>query len=264
MINPKMYQHFPRIIFACITLYSNNLLAEGKLTLTSGVDYSSGKYGQSQSTEIICVPIIAKYEFANTTFKLNVPWLQITGPGDVVGGVSSPIVVGNSNRPITTESGLGDIVLTATQSILQTNETNPLLLDLTGKIKFGTASTSKYLGTGENDYTIDLEAYKILNKSLTIFWDVGYKLMGDSAELKLNNIWLASAGLSYKFSAADSFGIMADIRQATQNTSQPLRELTIFAMHKFNANYKMQAYLTHGYSDASADWGGGLMLGMVF
>jgi len=43
-----------------------------------------------------------------------------------------------------------------------------------------------------------------------------------------------------------------------------LRELTIFATHKFNERYKLQSYLTHGYSDSSADWGGGVMLGVVF
>ena len=58
--------------------------------------------------------------------------------------------------------------------------------------------------------------------------------------------------------------MMADIKQATMNTSQPLRELTIFITHKFNANYKLQTYITHGYTDASTDWGGGAMLGWTF
>jgi hypothetical protein len=251
-------------ILTCFTLHSNQIYAESKLSLTSGVDYSSGKYGQSQTTEITCIPFIAKYEFDNTTLKLTVPWLQITGPGDVVGGTTAPVVIGTSNRPITTESGLGDIVFTATQTILQTKESNPFILDVTGKVKFGTASAARYLGTGENDYTLELNAYKVLNKTVTLFGDIGYRRMGDSTELKLNNVWLGSAGLSYKLFSSTNLGIMADLKQATQNTSQPLRELTIFATHKFNEHYKLQSYLTHGYSDSSADWGGGVMLGVVF
>lgn len=253
-----------KLLISSLFFTSSNLYAESKLSLTSGIDYSSGKYGQTQSTKIYCIPLIAKYEIENTTLKLTVPWLQITGPGDVVGGVGSTVVVGNSNRPITTESGLGDIVFSATQTILQTKQTNPLLIDLTGKIKFGTASESKYLGTGENDYTIMLEAYKTLNKSLTLFGDIGYKRMGDSAELNLNNVWIGSAGLSYKLNNANSLGVTADIRQATQNTSEPTRELTIFSSHKFNSQYKIQTYLTHGFSTSSADWGGGVMLGVSF
>jgi hypothetical protein len=250
-------------ILSCFT-FPNITYAEGKLSLTSGVDYSSGNYGRPQTTEITCVPFITKYESGNATLKLTIPWLQITGPGDVVGGVGAPIVIGNSNRPITTESGLGDIAFSVTQTILQKNETNPFILDVTGRIKFGTASAARYLGTGENDYTIELNAYKVLGKAVTLFGDVGYKRMGDSAELKLNNVWLGSAGLTYKFNPSTNLGVMADLRQATQNTTQPLRELTIFATHKFNENYKLQSYLTQGYSDSSADWGGGVMLGVTF
>ena len=147
------------IALCTLMLLPNLSQAEGAFSLTSGVDYSSGKYGQSQSTDITYIPLIAKYETDSTTFKLTVPWVKIRGPGDVVGG-NAPIVLGKSNRPVTTESGLGDIVFAATQTIAQFGETNPLLLDLTGKVKFATGSRSKGLGTGENDYTIMLDAYK--------------------------------------------------------------------------------------------------------
>lgn len=237
--------------------------AEGKFSLTSGVDYSTGKYGQSQSTDITYIPFIAKYDTGDTTLKLTVPWVKITGPGDVVGG-NAPIVIGTSNRPITTESGLGDVVFSATQTIAQFGESNPLLLDLTGKVKFATASSSKRIGTGENDYTAELDGYKTINKSTTLFGDIGYKKLGDPTGVNLNNVWYGSAGFAYKFNPATSVGMMADIRQATMNTSQPLRELTVFLTHKFTANYKLQSYLTSGNTNASSDLGGGLMLGWMF
>jgi hypothetical protein len=251
------------LLVSTISIFSISSYAEDKLSLTSGVDYSSGKYGQSESTEITYVPFIAKYETGNTTLKLTVPWVKITGPGDVVGG-NTPIVLGSSNRPITTESGLGDIVLSATQTIAQFGEHNPLLLDLTGKVKFATASSAKSLGTGKNDYTIELDGYKAMNKTVTLFGDVGYKKLGDPSGINLNNVWYGSAGFAYKYSPATSAGMMADIRQATMNTSQPLRELTIFLTHKFNTNYKLQTYLTSGNTDASTDLGGGLMLAWTF
>lgn len=251
------------LLVSTISLLPLISYAEGKLSLTSGVDYSSGKYGQSQSTDITYIPFIAKYDTGNTTLKLTVPWVKISGPGDVV-GTDTPIVLGSSNRPIMTESGLGDVVFSATQTIAQLGEHNPLIFDITGKVKFGTASSSKGLGTGENDYTIELDAYKSINTVVTLFGDVGYKKLGDPSSINLNNVWYGSAGFAYKLSPATSTGMMADIRQATTNTSQPLRELTVFLTHKFNASYKLQSYLTTGNTDASADWGGGLMLGWTF
>lgn len=250
-------------LLTALILQTHLAHAEGVFSLTSGVDYSTGKYGQSESTDITYIPFMAKYETEDTTLKLTVPWLKITGPGDVVGG-EAVVVLGKSNRPITTQSGLGDIVFTATRSIAKLGETQPLILDITGKVKFATASVSKGLGTGKNDYSIMLDAYKPLNNSVTLFGDVGYKVMGDPKGVNLNNVWFGTAGLSYKLSPTSSAGMMADMHQATQNTSDPLRELTLFLTHKFNAQYKLQSYITHGYSDVSTDWGGGVMLGWVF
>jgi hypothetical protein len=262
-MNYKITLKITNLLISTISLLPLASYAEGKLSLNSGVDYSTGKYGQSESTDITYIPFIAKYDTGNTTLKLTVPWVKITGPGDVVGG-NTPIVIGTSNRPTTTESGLGDIVFSATQTIAQFGEHNPLLIDLTGKVKFATASSSKGLGTGENDYTAELDAYKSIYTAVTLFGDIGYKKLGNPSGINLNNVWYGSAGFAYKLSPATSAGMMADIRQATMSTSQPLRELTVFLTHKFNANYKLQSYLTGGNTDASTDLGGGLMLGWTF
>lgn len=262
-MNYKIKLKITSLLISTISFLPITSYAEGKLSLTSGVDYSSGKYGQSRSTDITYIPFIAKYETDNTTLKLTVPWVKITGPGDVVGG-NTPIIIGSSNRRTTTESGLGDIVFSATQTIAQFGEHNPLLLDLTGKVKFATASSSKGLGTGENDYTVELGAYKSINTAATLFGDIGYKKLGDPSDINLNNVWYGSVGFAYQLSPANTAGMMADIRQATIDTSQPLRELTLFLTHKFNANYKLQSYLTTGNTDASTDLGGGLMLAWTF
>ncbi len=248
---------------AFLATISTQAHSEGMFSLTSGVDYSSGKYGQSQSTDITYIPFIAKYETDVATVKLTVPWLQITGPGDVI-GADGALVLGSSNKKITTESGLGDIVLSATRTVANLGETHPLTLDLTGKIKFATASSSKGLGTGENDYVVELDAYKPLGKPVTLFGGVGYKRMGDPSGVNLNNVWLGSLGLSYKVNASTSAGIMADYRQKTLDSSDPLREVTAFFAHKLSPQYKLQSYITHGYSNVSTDWGGGVMLGWIF
>lgn len=262
-MNNKINIYITGAILTVLSFQPRLTHAEGVFSLTSGVDYSTGKYGQSESTDITYIPFMAKYENDDTTLKLTVPWLTIRGPGDVVGG-DVPVVLGKSIRPITTQSGLGDIVFSATRTIAHFGDTNPLILDITGKVKFATASVSKGLGTGENDYSVALDAYKPINTSITAFGDVGYKVMGDPSGINLNNVWFGTAGLSYKINPSSSAGFMVDARQPTQNTSDPLRELTVFLSHKFNTHYKLQSYITHGYSDASTDWGGGVMLARTF
>lgn len=151
-----------------LSAHATTTLAEGVFSLTSGVDYSTGKYGQSQSTDITYIPLVTKYETDATTVKLTVPWVQITGPGDVV-GADAILVRGNSSQKKRTESGLGDVVFTATHTIANIGENRPLILDLAGKIKFATASRTKGLGTGENDYAIGLDAYKPIGRLTTLF-----------------------------------------------------------------------------------------------
>ncbi len=253
-----------KIILIYLLSYAAAIPAAGNLTLTTGVDYSSGKYGQSESTDITYIPIIAKYEINNDVFKLTVPWLQIRGPGNVIGGDSTTIVLGKSNRPITVQSGLGDVVVSGTHRMGEIGDIHPFVFDLTGKIKFATASASKGLGTGENDYSLQVDSYKPITTSTTLFGDIGYKYMGDPDGISLNNVWFGSAGLSYKIDPASTVGIIADYRQATQNTTQSLRELTVFISHKFKDQYKLQSYITHGYTDSSTDWGGGVMFGWMF
>ena len=91
--------------------------------------------------------------------------------------------------------------------------------DLTGKIKFGTASESQGLGTGKNDYTLELDAYKPVSDHAIGFAGLGYKKMGDPRGTNLRNVWLGSIGVSYKINPLTNLGIMADYRQKTLETS---------------------------------------------
>ena len=228
-------------------------------SFTTGLDYSSGKYGQTDTTDITCIPFTGKVEFDRTTLKLTVPWIQIVGSGAVTGGANNQIVLGSSKGVRTRESGLGDIVTSATYSLIESSEYQ-FVLDITGKVKFGTASYTKGLGTGENDYTIETDAYKTFNK-LTLLGTIGYRALGDPAQINLNNVWFTSLGAGYKIDASNSAGAYVDLRQATSTTGTNLREYTAYYVHKFNSQYKLQSYLVYGDTRSSADWGGGLMLG---
>jgi hypothetical protein len=234
----------------------------GAFSFTTGVDYSSGKYGQADTTDITCIPFTGKYEIDRLTFKLTVPWIQIVGTGAVTGGDNNIIVLGKSSIARTRQSGLGDIITSATYSIIESPE-NKFLLDLTGKVKLGTASYTKGLGTGQNDYTAQADAYKTFNKT-TLFGTLGYRVLGDPEYINLNNVWFASLGAAYKFDISNSAGAYIDLRQATSDAGTNLREYTVYYVHKFNPQYKLQTYLVHGDTRSSADWGGGLMIGYTF
>lgn len=230
---------------------------------TSGLDYSSGRYGSAQTTEIWYLPITARLERQRWTFKLTLPYVRMTAPsgGAIIGydANGTPIRAGSGQR--VTQSGPGDVVAAATYSLLERED---LLLDVTGKVKFGTASLSKGLGTGENDFGLGLDAYFPTGGATTPFLNLGWKAPGNPAGQTLRNTWQAGAGVAHKFSPTWSGGALFDWRSAASDGATPQRDLTLYAVYKADADWKLQGYTYTGFSDASADYGLGLMASWGF
>jgi hypothetical protein len=232
---------------------------DAKYGLITGLDYSIGKYGQSENTYIKYVPLTGKLELERWLFRVTVPWVQIDGPSGATGGDSKIILTNNANRR-TSESGLGDIVASATYTAIQSSK-HKLILDVGAKVKFGSASFKRGLGSGENDYSLQIDAYKLFDK-LTFLGTAGYRKLGDPAGIDLNNVWFGTLGAVYKFDPTNNAGIFLDLRQASTDYSTSIREYTLFYSHRFNPTYNLQSYISAGDTLSSVDIGGGVMLGV--
>jgi len=246
---------------AMIVVSAPAVAGDSNFSLTTGLDYSSGKYGGTQSTDILYIPLTGRYETGRWAFQLTVPYVRITGPGNVTQGG----IVLRTAQPAhrTTEEGLGDVVAGATYNAYSESGPNPLLIDLTGKVKFGTADEKKGLGTGVDDYSAQVDVYKTIGK-FTALGTVGYKVMGDAPGLRLDNVFYGSVGGVYKFSELTSGGLILDMRQKVTSTGVSQRGATAFVSHKINQDWKAQGYVVSGFSDASPDWGGGAMITRSF
>ncbi len=238
--------------------------AGNQITLTTGVDYSSGNYGGTADTDILYIPVVGKYETGPWTLKLTVPYLRITAPsgGTVVSVDANGRTLRNSVGPRTTESGMGDVVAGLTYNALTDNATGTIV-DVTGKIKFGTADETKGLGTGEADYALQADAYKTYGKT-TALATLGYRIMGDPAGYNLKDVWYGSVGGAYKFSGDTSGGLILDLRQPTTSTGEQMREVTAYMTQKLGGGYKLQLYGLTGFTNASPDWGMGAMISVSY
>ena len=209
----------------------------------------------TQSTDTTYIPVIGRYETDAWLFKVTVPYVSITGPGTVVGG-DRPTVIQGAGTARRTESGVGDVVGAVTWSAIQTEG---FFLDLTAKVKFATGDEAAGLSTGKNDYSVQIDAFKPFG-SVTPFVGVGYRKYGDPVGLDLRNALFASAGVSWKASAKMSLGLSVDYRDAIVANKDPIVEATPFLSWKFDDRNKVQVYAVHGFTDASTDWGGGVLL----
>ncbi len=236
---------------------------DGLLSATTGFDYSRGKYGSSTATTILYVPFTAKFEHGRWSAKATLPYLEISSPGTVVGGGADVVVIGTSqNSQRSTASGMGDVVTALSYSVLE-GEIYGLFLDVTAKIKLPTADDQAGLGTGKSDRTVVTDFFRSFGR-FTALGSLGYKDTGKPAGLGLNNVWFGGVGCAWKFSPATSAGVLWDIRQPSRAGVEGARDLTVYMTHKLTDTVKMQLYSYRGFSNASADLGGGAMVTLSF
>lgn len=245
----------------------------GHVTASVGTDYSAGKYGTSFETDIWDVPLSVGYQADRWSVKLTVPFISISGANDVIPGIGR---VKNSNPhgrgrgkgnsgggvmppPVTetsgSASGLGDVVAQASYGLVRDDAAN-FGLDVTGKIKIGTADENKGLGTGKNDYGLGLGAYKGFG-AWTLFADAGYTKYGSSTYIPLHGGWNGDLGAGYKLDDANTIGAYYYYRQKISDYGYQLSEGTAYWDHKFGDSLRLQAYALAGFSNGSPDWGAG-------
>lgn len=246
----------PTILAALLAALPAPAPAEpGQFKLLAGLDYSSGRYGASEATQVWALPLSVKYSRGPAVWKLSVPYLRMTAPVGTT--TSGGEVTAGAGQRITT-SGWGDAIAGLTWSLWD-EPRHGLLLDLGGKIKLGTGSVAKGLSNGENDYSLFADAYFPAG-ALTPFATLGRRWPGAPPGLDPKPVWYGTLGLNWKQSAADSLGAMLDYRAATYAGNDPRRELTAYWARKFSPEWKLQTYAVAGAGDASPDWGLGVML----
>jgi hypothetical protein len=77
------------IIGNCNPIYANSF------SVSAGFDFTSGKYGGSSTTDIWYVPFTGRYDYKDLSFRIIVPYLDLTGPGNILGPGIGGINIGD-------------------------------------------------------------------------------------------------------------------------------------------------------------------------
>lgn len=257
------------ILLPALLLAATAAQAEDGFSLGIGADYSSGNYGTDTTTEIFSVPVTARFNAGNWTYKASVPWMRVDGDPNVVPGLGSVVNLNPQGRgrgrgdivdPVVddtsgTASGIGDLRLAATYSF---DTGGPLGIDVTGNAKIATADEDKGLGTGANDYGVAVDLYRDFDGTV-LFGGAGYTALGDSTYIDVDSVLNANVGVSRR-AGNGSIGAMYDWREAASVSADDRSEITGFYSFPAGARSKMQVYATGGLSDGSPDWGAGVSL----
>jgi len=231
--------------------------AGADLRFSTGIEYSTGKYGGSDDIEELYVPFTFRVGLDRVGFRLTAPYLSVTAPDDTVITEPGTDPLPGSGETVT-ESGLGDVIGALTLYDVYVSDSANFVIDVTGKIKFATADETKGLGTGENDYTLQFDAYRFFDR-FSLQGSAGYRLRGDPPGYNLDDVLLASVGGAYLASDNTMVGMYFDYRESSISGVDDIQELSGFASFRLGRAWRMELYAFTGLTDSSTDFGGGIL-----
>jgi len=229
-------------------------------TFGIGAEYTTGDYGTSRDTDIWYFPVTLGYETERNRVALTVPYVSVDGPGTAVPGPGRGAGVRSGFAPVDDRrrSGLGDILLEGSHNLVSESP-DSARLDLTGKIKFGTAERDEVLGTGEDDVGVQLDAERNFGAN-GVFGTIGYLFTGEPPGTDYRNVAYGTLGAQHRFGGGTRFGAALDGQQAIARGTPSALEMRVFLSGRTDARTEVTGYALRGLRDGSPDWGAGVLV----
>ena len=225
-----------------------------------GAEYSEGDYGTGETSRSWYIPLGWRYRGGDFSTSITVPYLIVEGSSLVTAGGTplSPSGMGGggggaggggggTTNTTRYDSGLGDVVVSASYQLLS-ESSHALWLGTTAKVKFGTADESKALGTGENDYTLQLEAARG-----ALYGYAGYRVIGDTASVDYNDVAFAGVSLNMPLGKMSEWSVGYYAEEASVTGMDDVQEATLSVGGEFSKGLDYSLYYIAGLSDGSAD-----------
>lgn len=227
------------------------------LSLTSGVDFSSGRYGGAVKTDILVVPLSVRARKGRIRASATLPWLRIKGPITIVGGgEDGPIVIDpNGPAPRRVREGLGDASF-GLDYVIPSRGLGGIEVALGARFKLPIAARG--LGTGKADFGLVADISRPIGK-LSPFLTLGYRMPGDPSGFELRNSATVSAGTSVTFGKLVAIGSY-DYSGATSPLSFDSHSVFGALSAPLTDRVVLTGYGTVGLSRGAPDHGLGLLL----
>lgn len=247
--------------------------AETTLRLSTGVDYSSGKYGGTQKTDVIVAPFSAKVSSGAWSLRATVPVISIKGPSSFVivedaGGSTSGSTPGGSgsNGEVTagaaatrkTTTGVGDLSLSGAYTFDGLVGADSYL-ELVGRVRLPTGDEAKGLSLGVTDYATTAEL-GVAGKTTGAYILGGRRFNKDAKGLDRVDGWQAEVGGWLRASESTVVGGSVDWRESSVRNGKDVSEASAYVSYKLTDAVRVGATASAGLTDGAADYGVGLNL----
>jgi hypothetical protein len=229
------------------------------LSLTTGADFSSGRFGAPADTDILVVPVSLRARKGPIRITATLPYLRLDGPANIVGGgEGGPIVIDpNAPTPRRVREGLGDLSLGVDYS-LPSAALGGFQVDLGVRVKLPTSARGRGLSTGKTDIGLVADISRTVGK-VSPFLTLGYRMPGDPDGFDLRNTATVSAGASVTLGRLVAIGAY-DYAGATSSLSFESHSLFGALAAPVGKQVTLTGYGSIGLSRGAPDYGVGLLV----
>lgn len=249
-------RHWQRTVAAALAVLFTTPVTAADLSVETAPEFTTGKYGDTVATDVASVPITARWRDDRISLKAKLPYLAVTGPGDVVADIGP---LGSREKRRKTERGIGDLTLTGAYGIAR-NVGGLLDLDLATAVKLPTASARRGLGTGQTDFAIELDLAMPILPTLSFDATAGRRFIGDPAGVQLRDVLYGSAQVTLDLTERFAFGIEASGQQRVTADGRPIIEAAVFADYRLSPEISIGAQVFRGFTRDSVEIGIGLSI----
>lgn len=234
------------LAFAAILAAAPAWPQDTPLSFSVGLEQASGDYGGNVDLADTYLPLTLRYETNRMSFRVTVPFLDVE--------FADP-----SGTETWSENGIGDVVLGLTvYDVIRSRDRN-VAVDVTTKVKMGTADERKGLGTGETDYSLQADVYRFLRDG-SLVASIGYRFRGAPSDVVLEDTWILYFGGFRRLAPRLTGGLLFDYRESSIPAFESIRSLTTTLSHRLDHGWYVQGYLAKGFSDSTPDWGAGFSM----
>ncbi|MHB1230290.1 MAG: hypothetical protein ACYCY3_08290 [Halothiobacillus sp.] len=238
--------------------------AEPVFTLSNSAAFFQGKYGTDKNIDIYYDATDLQLADDNWQLKLTLPVISIKNlpQGAILtGGNVTTISTSTQTRD---SSGIGDVWLEGRYKIFAGSGLTPSISPY-AKVKFGTASADKGLGTGLNDYEAGVFVQQAATPELFPFAKVGYRVVGKPAGSDYRNIATYQVGASYALSINSFITPMFSGAQSIVRGGPSPADFIVAWNYNLTAKGSgIQVYVDKGLTNGSANYGIGIGGQIVF
>lgn len=248
---------------AAIALGAGAARAETTYSVATGVDVSSGDYGDAIDTEVVSMPLVLRLTNGTWSFRASASYLQIDGPADVAdvdagagdgtsgtGGTGGTIVRTNAER------GVGDTNLSLSRTFRRLGGSD-IYFEATARVRLPTGDEDAGLGVGATDYQLGGEV-GVNKRGGGASVELARRFLGDRAGVEREDGWQVSPNLWLRTGRRTQIGAFGAWREAAITGRDDPAQIGAFVSHQISPNVRVSVNASAGLSDASPDYATGI------